>query len=295
LAAPKRKRPRVRTRPEEGVVPAQAGVIAANTVVVNSSIPVAAAAPAAVREVDQIEDHPVGVITEEGSLKTEAATTAAPVSGPGPASSSPSGSLLVAAAPSMRQNSTVERKHEKAEKKIAKGEVTKTTSNEKKPSSAPPLDIKPVPIKLAGPTTTGMQEVDATTVSSPLPVDSPNKKDLAKRSVAQPAPTADDGRVNKFNIDLMALSSKAALPLSSERNDNATGTQGEEVQEKPLVWQCPKLLSFRVHELTVYRLDCGLIFFICSIIYCNYLICANWVSFYPGGCECHSSSCEWVD
>ncbi|KAH8945760.1 hypothetical protein BDL97_12G057500 [Sphagnum fallax] len=233
--APKRKRPRVRTRPEEGVVPAQAGVIAANTVVVNSSIPVAAAAPAAVREVDQIEDHPVGVITEEGSLKTEAATTAAPVSGPGPASSSPSGSLPVAAAPSMRQNSTVERKHEKAEKKIAKGEVTKTTSNEKKPSSAPPLDIKPVPIKLAGPTTTGMQEVDATTVSSPLPVDSPNKKDLAKRSVAQPAPTADDGRVNKFNIDLMALSSKAALPLSSERNDNATGTQGEEVQEKPLV------------------------------------------------------------
>jgi hypothetical protein len=83
----------------------------------------------------------------------------------------------------MRQNSTAERKHEKAEKKIAKGEVTKTTSNEKKPSSAPPLDIKPVPIKLAGPTTTGMQEVDATTVSSPLPVDSPNKKDLAKRLV----------------------------------------------------------------------------------------------------------------
>jgi hypothetical protein len=33
----------------------------------------------------------------------------------------------------------------------------------------------------------------------------------------------------------MALSSKAALPLSSERNDNATGTQGEEVQDKPLV------------------------------------------------------------
>ncbi len=164
-------------------MPAQAGVIATNAVVVNSSIPVAAAAPAAVREVDQIEDHPVGVITEEGSLKTEAAATAAPVSGPGPASSSPSGSLLVAAAPSMRQNSTAERKHEKAEKKIAKGEVTKTTSNEKKPSSAPPLDIKPVPIKLAGPTTTGMQEVDATTVSSPLPVDSPNKKDLAKRLV----------------------------------------------------------------------------------------------------------------
>ncbi len=164
-------------------MPAQAGVIAANTVVVNSSIPVAAAAPAAVREVDQSEDHPVGVITEEGSLKTEAVATAAPVSGPGPASSSPSGSLLVAAAPSMRQNSTVERKHEKAEKKIAKGEVTKTTSNEKKPSSVPPLDIKPVPIKLAGPTTTGMQEVDATTISSPLPVDSPNKKDLAKRLV----------------------------------------------------------------------------------------------------------------
>jgi hypothetical protein len=68
-------------------------------------------------------------------------------------------------------------------------------------------------------------------------------------------------------ISLQALSSKAALPLSSERNDNATGTQGEEVQEKPLVWQCPQLLSFRVHELTVYRLVCGLFFFNCSIIY----------------------------
>jgi hypothetical protein len=62
-------------------------------------------------------------------------------------------------------------------------------------------------------------------------------------------------------VSLQALSSKAALPLSSERNDNATGTQGEEVQEKPLVWQCPKVLSFRVHELTIYRLVCGLFFF----------------------------------
>ncbi len=68
-------------------------------------------------------------------------------------------------------------------------------------------------------------------------------------------------------ISLQALSSKAALPLSSERNDNATGTQGEEVQEKPLVWQCPKLLSFRVHELTVYRLVCGLFFCLFVVSY----------------------------
>jgi len=62
-------------------------------------------------------------------------------------------------------------------------------------------------------------------------------------------------------ISLQALSSKAALPLSSERNDNATGTQGEEVQEKPLVWQCPKLLSFRVHEYLCIGLFVGYFFF----------------------------------
>jgi hypothetical protein len=178
LAAPKRKRPRVRTRPDEGA-PTPAGLVKSTASAISNSPGAVGLQP---NNVDQSEAHPG--IADEGSVKTES-TTSAPMTASGPASSSPCGvPVLLVTAPSMQQNSMVEKKHDKLEKKIVKGEVTRTTSNEKNSSSAPPLDKKPAPVKLAGPTM-GIQDVDATTTISPLPSDSPTKMDVAKRLVTE--------------------------------------------------------------------------------------------------------------
>jgi hypothetical protein len=183
LAAPKKKRPRIRTHPDEGAH-LQAGLITSTPSAVSSSHGLAAPQS---KEIDQsevclvAEDHPVGVVDKD-SVKIEP-TTGATMTNPGPASSSPIvAPVLPVPAASTQHDSSVEQENEKLEKKMANGEVTRTISDENKSDSVLPIDKKPAALKLDSPTT-GIQEVDAATTTSPVPSDAATEVDIAKRLV----------------------------------------------------------------------------------------------------------------
>ncbi|CAM6009679.1 unnamed protein product [Sphagnum balticum] len=231
--APKKKRPRIRTHPDEGAH-LQAGLITSTPSAVSSSHGLAAPQS---KEIDQsevclvAEDHPVGVVDED-SVKIEP-TTGATMTNPGPASSSPIvAPVLPVPAASTQHDSSVEQENEKLEKKMANGEVTRTISDENKSASVLPIDKKPAALKLDSPTT-GIQEVDAATTTSPVPSDAATEVDIAKRSV-QPAPAGEGAQVKKLDIDLMAPPSKPALGSLSERSNNVAEMPAEEGLENPL-------------------------------------------------------------
>ncbi|KAH9551690.1 hypothetical protein CY35_09G026100 [Sphagnum magellanicum] len=231
--APKKKRPRIRTRPDEGAH-LQAGLITSTPSAVSSSHGLAAPQS---KEIDQsevclvAEDHPVGVVDKD-SVKIEP-TTSATMTNPGPASSSPIGApVLPVPAASTQHDSSVEQENEKLEKKMANGEVTRNISDENKPDSVLPIDKKPAVLKLDSPTT-GIQEVDAATTTSPVPSDAATEVDIAKRSV-QPAPAGEGAQVKKLDIDLMAPPSKPALGSLSEGSNNVAEMPVEEGPENPL-------------------------------------------------------------
>ncbi|KAH8952507.1 hypothetical protein BDL97_09G088900 [Sphagnum fallax] len=231
--APKKKRPRIRTHPDEGAQ-LQAGLITSTPIAVSSSHGLAAPQS---KEIDQsevclvAEDHPVGVVDED-SVKIEP-TTSATMTNLGPASSSPIGApVLPVPAASTQHDSSVEQENEKLEKKMANGEVTRTISDENKSASVLPIDKKPAALKLDSPTT-GIQDVDAATTTSPVPSDAATEVDIAKRSV-QPAPAGEGAQVKKLDIDLMAPPSKPALGSLSERSNNVAEMPVEEGPENPL-------------------------------------------------------------
>jgi hypothetical protein len=183
LAAPKKKQPRIRTHPDEGAH-LQAGLITSTPSAVSSSHGLTAPQS---KEIDQsevclvAEDHPVGVVDED-SVKIEP-TTSATLTNPGPASSIPIGApVLPVPAASTQHDSCVEQENEKLEKKMANEEVTRTISDENKSDSVVPIDKKPAALKLDSPTT-GIQEVDAATITSPVPSDAATEVDIAKRLV----------------------------------------------------------------------------------------------------------------
>lgn len=180
-AVPKRKRPQVRTCPEEGVVPLQAHLVAITANVTLSNSPGVVAAPES-RELDQVEEqHLVGIAEEEGTVKNEATGNR---TSPTPAPSSPGGTpVLSVSTVSIQPNITGENKHETPEKKNAKGDVAITSSNEKNLSYVLlPFDGNPEAAKLAA-AISDIQEVDAGTIGSPLLSDSAKQLDVVKRLV----------------------------------------------------------------------------------------------------------------
>lgn len=181
-AAPKRKQPKVRTCPEEGVLPLQAHLVASTANVALSNLPGVVAAPES-RELDQVEEqHLVGIAEEEGTVKNEATGNR---SSPTPAPSSPGGTPVLSVSTVLIQpNITAENKHETPEKKNAKGVVAITSSSNEKNLSYVllPFDGNPEPAKLAA-AIPDIQEVDAGTISSPLLSDSAKQLDVVKRLV----------------------------------------------------------------------------------------------------------------